>query len=1086
MDRSSPRRSPIDAVFDAAGDGLAVIEHGTYDRVSETYADLLEYEDPDALEGRPWTEPFPEIQEDRLESEIRAVVENKQSWQGILDGVLANDSTSQVALSLEPFGEVGVVAAVRLATGESGGDEPRGEESGGPSEKAAPAGETITDDGRTAKTGLADVSDERWTVPGMNGHGPKQAVEAIDSDPADSVPKVDAPTATEECDRIHDRPFVKRVLDALDDVIYVVNEDGRFVLWNDRLVETTGYEPEALEPMDPTAFFAADQPHDLPEDWSAMTDLDDRRVELDVVTSDGETIPHEFHSATFEYDGRRYRAGIVRDVTDRRHRERALENSEERYRQLLETAPVPIGVVADGVVVYCNAAAVEFFGANEPGDVLGHSALEFVHEDDREMAAERLERVFEEGEVAKPIEERFRTLDGTSRTAEVATAPINYEGEPAAQIVFNDVSEYKATQQRLEASRERYRRLIEAAPVPIWVQGIEEIRFCNEAAVDFYGAADRESLVGRSDLNFVVPEERERSRERNRRILEDGEVMEGMEGSKVGLDGKTRHGLFSGAPIRYDGDNAILVIARDITKRKERERELERNKTIIETVVDGVYALDEDREFTFVNDALCDMLGRSREELLGTDVRELFLDEDLKRAAADMRERVVSGDLSKGTLDATAKTPDGERIDLEANYRLLGEAEEDEFPGSAGVIRDVTERNRREREIARQRDELERITHINDLVLDVIRSLVETSPGEDFETAICTQLAGDDPYQFAWIGHDAVDGTVVQPRVNDGIDETTVIDRLQTEDDPLEQLVTETLRTGSVRTDHDDEGLDMATIPIGHGTATDGVLCLGTDRAGEFGDREQEGLAVLGETIGFVRNALENRKLLVTDAVVELEFAVRDAKSPVVAAASETEATISLEGYVEADDGIWLLYLGVQEGASTTVAEALKGVESVASARVLTAEDDAGGHVEARVTGTCLPRTLLACGGSVRTGTATAGEARFVVEVPIGSDVRRVVERVTGKYPNATLLAQRERDGAVQPPGRISHLLEDELTDRQRSALRTAYHAGYFKWPRESTAEEVADAMDISSPTLHSHLRRGERKLLRTLFDDGA
>jgi len=180
-----------------------------------------------------------------------------------------------------------------------------------------------------------------------------------------------------------------------------------------------------------------------------------------------------------------------------------------------------------------------------------------------------------------------------------------------------------------------------------------------------------------------------------------------------------------------------------------------------------------------------------------------------------------------------------------------------------------------------------------------------------------------------------------------------------------------------------------------------------------------------------------------------------------------------------------LLYLDVQKASPAAVVEALDDVESVASARVL-ADDGAGGHVEVRVTGECLPKTVLFAGGSVRTGTATDGEARFVVEVPAGTDVRRVVERVTDAYPDSNLLAQREREGAIRPPGKIRHLLEDELTDRQRSALRTTYHAGYFEWPRESTAEEVADAMDISSPTLHSHLRRGERKLLRTLFDDEA
>ena len=1088
MDRSAPHRAPIDAFFDATEDGLAIIEDGTYDRVSGGFAALFGYDDPGTLEGSAWDRPLHPAGSDRIEDELRPAVENRDSWRGVVNGPGSDGSTVDVVLSLEPFDE-GVVVTARPATDEAttaGREE--GDVVDGVEQFAGdgtPAVARIPDDGATVETNVGGPTERVREHTERNGDTAERAVTSNEG--ATNTGPNDDDGATETGDWMHDRTFVKRVLDALDDVFYVVDEDGRFVLWNEQMVETTGEEPAALEPLDPRTFFSPEQRHALPDDWAGMTDQADRRAEFDVVTGGGETVPHEFHAVTFEFDGRQYRAGIVRDVSDRRERERALRDSEQRYRSLVENAPVPIGVVVDGVVKYINRAGVEFLGGENREDVLDHPALEFVHEDDREKAIDRLDRVFEDDEVAEPVEERFRTLDGETRTAEVATAPITYDDEEAAQVMINDVSEYKETQRRLEASRERYRRLIEAAPVPIWVQGIEEIRYCNEAAVDFFGGDDRADVVGESDLEFVVPAERDRSRERNRRILADGEIIEGMEGSKVGLDGKTRHGLFAGAPIRFDGEDAILVIARDITERKERERELERNETIIETVVDGVYALDEDMRFTFVNDALCDLLGRSRDELLGTDVRGLFLEEDKERIAAEVRDRVVSGDLGMGRLEATAERPDGERVELEANYRLLRDPGDGEFPGSAGVIRDVTERNRREREIARQRDELERINHINDLVLDVIRSLVETPPGEDFETAVCAQLAASESYRFAWIGSEAMDGGPVRPRASGGIDESGVTDRLATDgaDDPLPDLVDETLRAGTVQTARDGEGLLLATIPIGHGDAIDDVLCLGADRAAEFGDRERDGLAVLGETIGFVRNAIENRKLLVADEVIELEFGVRDPASPLVTATTTTDGTASLDGYVETDAGSWLLYLDVQKASPAAVVEALDDVESVASARVL-ADDGAGGHVEVRVTGECLPKTVLFAGGSVRTGTATDGEARFVVEVPAGTDVRRVVERVTDAYPDSNLLAQREREGAIRPPGKIRHLLEDELTDRQRSALRTTYHAGYFEWPRESTAEEVADAMDISSPTLHSHLRRGERKLLRTLFDDEA
>jgi PAS domain S-box-containing protein len=910
MGQGRPAATSIDGALDL-GDALAVIEDGNHERVSRAYGAAFGYERSDALVGTPWLDLFPPAVRERIDAEIRPALDERGSWNGVL----------------EAFRSDGTAVSLTVA--------------------------------------LDRVGDDRFLA----------TIEAADLDS----------TGTEE-------------------------RSGR---------------PSGNESGDP---------------------------------------------------------GLATGASDRFPGESELEAGGERYRRLLETAPVPIGVVADGVVTYCNAAAVDFLDADGRDAILGHPALEFVHEDDRQRATERLERVFEAGEVAEPVEERFVTLDGETRFTEVSTAPITYDGEPAAQVVINDVTAYKETQRRLEASRERYRKLIEAAPVPIWVQGLEEIRFCNDAAVEFFGADDSDEIVGRSDLEFVVPEERDRSRERNRRILEAGTVIEGMEGSKIGLDGKRHYGLFAGAPIQFDGEDAILVIARDITERKRRQRELERNETIVETVVDGVYALDEDMQFSFVNDALCEMLGQSREELLGTDARDLFLEEDQRRLAADVRDRVVEGDLGTGRLEAVAETADGDRLELEANYRLLREPEDGEFPGSAGVIRDVTERNRREREIARQRDELERINRINELVLDVIRSLVEAPPGEDVEAAICEHLADTEPYRHAWIGGRSVDDDHIRPRAWGGIDESTILARFEDETDSLQSIVRRAIRTEAVQSDRDADGTATVAIPLVHEEANAGVLCLAADRSDGFGEPEREGLAVLGETIGFVRNALENRKLLVSDSVVELEFGVEDTASPLVAAARETGGTVSLDGYVETKRGTWLLYLAVEGASPTAVVDALEPLEPIASARVL-ADDGTAGHVECRVTGPCLPRTALACGASVRDGTATEDEARFVVEVPAATEVRRTVERITDAFPEISLLAQRQRSGESRPPGEIRRLFEEGLTDRQRTALRTAYRAGYFEWPRESTAEEVADSMGISSPTLHSHLRRGEKKLLAAFFD---
>jgi hypothetical protein len=100
------------------------------------------------------------------------------------------------------------------------------------------------------------------------------------------------------------------------------------------------------------------------------------------------------------------------------------------------------------------------------------------------------------------------------------------------------------------------------------------------------------------------------------------------------------------------------------------------------------------------------------------------------------------------------------------------------------------------------------------------------------------------------------------------------------------------------------------------------------------------------------------------------------------------------------------------------------------------------------------------------------------------ADVREIAEHVKAGSPSATLVAKREVEPSVRSPTEFQRSLDGQLTDRQRSVLQAAYHAGYFDWPRGSTAEDLADSIGVSSPTLHNHLRRGQRKLLATFFDD--
>ncbi|WP_135304611.1 PAS domain S-box protein [Haloarcula amylovorans] len=132
-------------------------------------------------------------------------------------------------------------------------------------------------------------------------------------------------------------------------------------------------------------------------------------------------------------------------------------------------------------------------------------------------------------------------------------------------------------------------------------------------------------------------------------------------------------------------------------------RELERYHTIVETVNDGIYVADEDDRFTLANGAYVDMTGYDREELVGSQV-SLVLDET--SVTTEIRSDLEADIAGRKTYTATMQTADGERRDIEANVARLPSTEGSPYD-RVGVVRDVTERNERERRLEEQNERLD-------------------------------------------------------------------------------------------------------------------------------------------------------------------------------------------------------------------------------------------------------------------------------------------------------------------------------------------------------------------------------------------
>lgn len=158
------------------------------------------------------------------------------------------------------------------------------------------------------------------------------------------------------------------------------------------------------------------------------------------------TLRHEY----IVVESERHTADNLRaEVTARAAAERALAESENRFRSLVELSPDAILVHRGGIVLYLNPVGGRLMGAEDPTQMVGLSFFDFILPKYRQPIIERLAMLEHGAEALPPIELTVRTLAGRERPCEVVSGPILYGGEPAVQSVVRDIAERKQLREEL-------------------------------------------------------------------------------------------------------------------------------------------------------------------------------------------------------------------------------------------------------------------------------------------------------------------------------------------------------------------------------------------------------------------------------------------------------------------------------------------------------------------------------------------------------------------------------------------------------------------------------------------------------------
>jgi PAS domain S-box-containing protein len=406
----------------------------------------------------------------------------------------------------------------------------------------------------------------RWLevqeVPVYDADGKVVAVEGVAQDITERKRAQEALRESEDRYRI--------LLESGFDGIFV-HEDFRIVQLNDRLAEMTGYTRAELMGSKAVDLFTPESQERIRH---YATSEATGYFEIELCRRDGQLVDLEAYGTSCRFQGRPARIVGLRDITERKRAQAALRESEEKFRLLAETSPVAILIYQDGHYVYANPA-VESITGYTPTEFLPQAPEDIIHPDYRQQVKQMISRRAQGEGPPMHYELKVLTKNGQERWMDSTTVSIAYGNKPAGLVVAFDITERKRAEEALQESEEKFRLLAETSPAAIIIYQDGKFVYVNPAAESIAGYG-LDEFVKMSPLDLIHPDFREMAENQVFLRLHAIERQSRYEVKILTKDGREKWMDNSSTLIEYKNKPASLVVALDITERKQAEEALRR------------------------------------------------------------------------------------------------------------------------------------------------------------------------------------------------------------------------------------------------------------------------------------------------------------------------------------------------------------------------------------------------------------------------------------------------------------------------------------------------------------------------------
>jgi PAS domain S-box-containing protein len=530
--------------------------------------------------------------------------------------------------------------------------------------------------------------------------------------------------------------------DSVPDLVAVLDPSSRIVRVNRAMAERLGLPPEQCVGLRccETVHGRSEPPEFCPNALT-LTDGKGHAVEMHEERLGGDYLV----STTPIFDESNRLIGsvhVARDITEQKRAQKALKESEEKYRGLVDICPDAI-VVSDltGRSVFVSPQTWKLLNLPKETELVGRSTLDFVIEPDRPRLAARIESLLK---VGKQEHTEYTTLrpDGTTVPVELSSAVIrDADGNPTALVaIIRDISERKRAQEQLRQSEEKYRRLVELCPDAVVMTDLTaRAIYVSPQTRKLLNVSDDVELVGQDVSNYLIEADRPRLAENLVNLIVSGSQKH-QQYTGLRPDGTTVPTEISSAVVR-DGKGAavaLMAIVRDISDRKQAEEALrqseEKYRNLVDLCPDTVMVTDLDANTLFISQQAWKLLGLPENvPLVGRNGYDLVVESDRARLADRIAELIHVG--KQKHIEYTVLSPTGQTIPVEISSSVIPDSQGKPVALMA-VVRDISDRKRAEAALKKEHRTLRHLLESSDHERRLIAYDIHDGPAQQLAGAI--------------------------------------------------------------------------------------------------------------------------------------------------------------------------------------------------------------------------------------------------------------------------------------------------------------------------------------------------------------